>query len=243
MSRLYGRVVRLYEDSDLLAVHKPAGIATMHDAARPDMPDLHAWLESQAGRLWVVHRLDRETSGVVVFARNEAAHRALCAQFEERDVIKIYHAILVGNPPWSERMVDAPLRADADRRHRTVVDIVSGKPAITHFRVLQRLKRFTLVEARPETGRTHQIRVHAALLGHPVAVDDLYGDGRPIFLSQHKPDYRPSRSEEEQPLLGRLALHAAQLRFQHPRTGEVIDLSAPYAKDFNATLNQFSKLA
>lgn len=242
MSRLHARIAYLYEDDDLLAVHKPAGIATVHDAARPDEADLHAWLEAQVGRLWVVHRLDRETSGVVVFARNEASHRALSARFEERDVTKIYHAILVGHPPWSERTVDAPLRADADRRHRTVVDVIGGKPAVTHFRVLRRLRRFALVEARPETGRTHQIRVHAALLGHPVAVDDLYGEGRPIFLSHYKPDYRPGR-DEEQPLMGRLALHALALRFPHPRTGETVELYAPYAKDFNATLNQLGKLA
>jgi len=235
------RIAHLYEDDDLLAVCKPAGIATIHDAARPSEPDLHARLESQAGPLWVVHRLDRETSGVVIFARNEAAHRALSMLFEERGVFKIYYAILAGAPPWSERTVDAPLRADADRRHRTVVDIANGKPAVTHFRVLRRLRRFALVEARPETGRTHQIRVHAALLGHPIAVDDLYGDGKPIFLSQHKPDYRPGRSEE-QPLIGRLALHAAQLRFPHPRTGEMVELQAPYPKDFNATLNQLGKL-
>jgi RluA family pseudouridine synthase len=235
------RIDLLYQDDHLVAVNKPAGITTIHDAARPDERDLHEMLEALFGRLWPVHRLDRDTSGVIIFARTEASHRTLSEWFEGRDVTKIYHAIVVGSPPWTERTADAPLRVDGDRRHRTVVDAVRGKPAVTHFRVLQRLKRYALVEARPETGRTHQIRVHAALLGHPIAADDLYGDGRPIFLSQLKRDYR-STSPEELPLMGRVALHAWQLILNHPATGELLELHAPYAKDFNATINQLSKL-
>jgi len=231
----------LYEDGHLVAVNKPAGITTIHDAARPDEPDLHALLQARFGRLWPVHRLDRDTSGVIVFARTEAAHRSLSEWFQERDVTKIYHAIVVGSPPWVERTADAPLRADGDRRHRTVVDALRGKPAVTHFRVLQRLKRYALIEARPETGRTHQIRVHAALLGHPIAADDLYGDGRPIFLSHLKRDYR-SNSPQELPLMSRVALHAQGLSLNHPASGEPLELRAPYAKDFNATINQLSKL-
>ena len=231
----------MHEDAHLIVVNKPAGITTLHDAARPDEPDLHALLQERFGRLWPVHRLDRDTSGVIVFARTEAAHRSLSEWFQERDVAKVYHAIVVGNPPWSERTADAPLRADGDRRHRTVVDAARGKPAVTHFRVLQRLRRYTLVEARPETGRTHQIRVHAALLGHPIAADDLYGDGRPIFLSHLKRDYR-SNSAQELPLMSRVALHARGLTLNHPATGESLELHAPYAKDFNATINQLSKL-
>lgn len=235
------RVDVLHEDDHLVAVNKPAGVTSAHDAARPDEPDLRALLEARFGRLWLVHRLDRDTSGVIVFARNEAAHRALSEQFEGRDVMKIYHALLVGNPAWTERTADAPLLVDGDRRHRTVVDAVRGKPSVTHFRVLQRLKRYALVEAIPETGRTHQIRVHAALLGHPIAADDLYGDGKPIFLSQLKRDYR-SNSAEEIPLIGRTALHARRLKLMHPVTGEPLDLFAPYAKDFNAAVRQLEKL-
>lgn len=235
------RVDVLHEDDHLVAVNKPAGVTSAHDAARPDEPDLRALLEARFGRLWLVHRLDRDTSGVIVFARNEAAHRALSEQFEGRDVMKIYHALLVGNPAWTERTADAPLLVDGDRRHRTVVDAVRGKPSVTHFRVLQRLKRYALVEAIPETGRTHQIRVHAALLGHPIAADDLYGDGKPIFLSQLKRDYR-ANSAEEIPLIGRTALHARRLKLMHPVTGEPLDLFAPYAKDFNAAVRQLEKL-
>lgn len=236
------RIDILHEDENLIAVNKPAGVTSVHDGARPDEPDLRALLEARFGYLWPVHRLDRDTSGVIVFARNEVAHRALNDQFEGRDVTKIYHALLLGNPTWTERTADAPLRVDGDRRHRTIVDAIGGKPSVTHFRVLQRLKRYTLVEAIPETGRTHQIRVHAALLGHPIAADNLYGDGKPIFLSQLKRDYRANDAEEI-PLIGRTALHARRLKLTHPATGEPLDLLAPYAKDFNAALRQLEKLA
>ncbi len=241
-ARRLRRIDVLYDDDHLIAVNKPAGISSAHDAARPDEPDLRALLEARFGPLWPVHRLDRDTSGVIVFARNEAAHRLLSEQFEGRDVTKIYHALVVGNPSWAERTADAPLRVDGDRRHRTVVDAVRGKPSVTHFRVLQRLKRYSLVEAVPETGRTHQIRVHAALLGHPIAADDLYGDGKPIFLSQLKRDYRATGAEEI-PLISRTALHARRLKLYHPATHELLDLLAPYAKDFNATVKQLEKLA
>jgi RluA family pseudouridine synthase len=231
----------LFEDDDLIAVSKPSGIASAHDGVRPNEMNMPALLRADFGEVWPVHRLDRETSGVLVFARNEESHRALSLQFEGRDVEKTYHALVAGNPMWDERTADAPLLPDADRRHRTLVDAVRGKPAITHFRVLQRLKRYALVEATPETGRTHQIRAHAAQLSHPVAVDDLYGDGQPILLSQLKRNYR-SNSDDEIPLMGRLALHALRLRLTHPVTGALLDLEAPYPKDFKATLMQLGKL-
>ncbi len=231
----------LFEDNDLIAVAKPAGIPSVHDGNRPKDADLVSLLEPAYGRLWPVHRLDRDTSGVILFARNEDAHRALSAQFEDRDVHKIYHAILAGTPAWDERTADAPLLPDGDRRHRTLVDANKGKPARTQFQVLQRLKRFALVEAAPETGRTHQIRAHAAMLGLPVAVDTLYGDGKPIYLSQFKRNYRANAAEEI-PLIGRLALHALRIQFTHPVGGEVLEVEAPYPKDFNATVNQLGKL-
>lgn len=237
-----GAMQVLFADDGLVAVNKPAGVSSVHDSARPNEPDLHALLEPQFGQLWPVHRLDRDTSGVILFALDEATHRALSERFEGRAVIKTYHAIVVGSPSWEERTADAPLLVDGDRRHRTLIDATRGKPAVTHFRVLQRLKRFTLVEAIPETGRTHQIRVHAALLGNPVAVDELYGDGKPIFLSQLKRDYR-ANDEHEIPLIGRLGLHAFRLELAHPATGEPLHIEAPYPKDFNATVKQLAKLA
>jgi RluA family pseudouridine synthase len=183
-----------------------------------------------------VHRLDRETSGVLVLARQGEVHRSLNRQFETRSVKKAYLALSVGEPPWEERTVRLPLRADGDRQHRTVVDPQRGKRAITHLRVLQRFGRFTWMEVLPETGRTHQIRAHLAALKLPIAVDALYGDGRPIYLSAIKPHDRKPSERVERPLLDRLGLHAHTLTFVHPQRQEVVDFEAPLPQDLARTL-------
>jgi RluA family pseudouridine synthase len=240
------RLPVLFEDESMLAVNKPAGLLSLPDGYIPDAPDLLTVLQPSFGDLWIVHRLDRETSGVVVLARNEKAHAALNGQFENRQVSKVYHALVTGNPIWTERSISAPLRVDADRYHRTLIDQDEGKPAETSFKVLERFgrqsKRYTLVEAHPLTGRTHQIRVHLAALGVPVAVDALYGTKTPIMLSDIKRGYRGD-PETERPLLERLGLHACQLTVQHPVTGESITFEAPYSRDIAATLNQLRKHA
>jgi 23S rRNA pseudouridine955/2504/2580 synthase/23S rRNA pseudouridine1911/1915/1917 synthase len=138
-------------------------------------------------------------------------------------------------------VIDAPLRSDGDRRHRTVVDAESGKPSVTRLRVLSRFGAFALVEARPETGRAHQIRVHLSMAGAPIACDTLYGDGQPILLSAHKRGYR-LRDGDERPLLGRLGLHALRLELTHPLSGATITFEAPYARDFAAAVKQLGRL-
>lgn len=244
--RLRPKVPILFADDAILVVSKPAGVPTLPDGYKANVSDLVALLEPEFGHLWVVHRLDRETSGVIVLARDEAAHKALNTQFEYRDVTKVYHALVRGNPSWDERAISAPLRVDADSRHRTVIDVEDGKAATTAFRVLERFGRgalrLALMEARPETGRTHQIRVHLTSLGMPVAVDALYGTGAPILLSTIKRQYRGD-VEDEHPLLDRLGLHAFQLSLQHPRNGEVMAFEAPYPKDIAAALKQLRKHA
>jgi RluA family pseudouridine synthase len=240
------RLSVLYEDESILVVSKPAGLLSLPDGYIPDAPDLLAVLTPTYGDLWIVHRLDRETSGIVILARNAEAHANLNSQFEDRQVSKIYHALVNGNPLWDERSISAPLRVDADRSHRTIIDQEEGKPAETSFKVLERfgrqMKHYTLVEARPLTGRTHQIRVHLAALGFPVAVDALYGTKAPILLSDIKRSYRGD-PETEQPLLGRLGLHACRLTLQHPVSGATLTWEAPYPRDLSATLNQLRKHA
>ena len=164
----------LWQDEALLVVDKPAGLPTLPDGWDTSAPYLKGLLESQVGRVWIVHRLDRETSGVIILARSAEAHRELNRQFEQRLVQKIYHA-LVGAPAWEERPVDLPLRTNAGRRHRTVVDHRAGKQALTRLRLLERWQKAGLVEAIPATGRTHQIRVHLAAIGHPILGNWLYG--------------------------------------------------------------------
>jgi tRNA pseudouridine32 synthase / 23S rRNA pseudouridine746 synthase len=209
----------LYQDESLLAVNKPAGLPTLPDGYNRAAPCLIDLLNQQLGRVWVVHRLDRDTSGVIVFAHTAEVHRALNLAFDSRAVHKVYHAIASGVPEWDERVIDLPLRPDGDRRHRTVIDRANGKPAVTRVHVLERFAQHTLIEARPETGRTHQIRAHLAALELPLAGDVLY----------HSTDTT---------LLSRTALHAYSIEFTHPVTHEVLQLSAPYPEDFTSALAQ-----
>ena len=208
----------VYLDDDLLVVDKPSGMLTIRDGYDPKKPYLQSVLQPLYGKLWIVHRLDKLTSGLVVLARNEAAHRNLNTQFSEHTVEKVYWAIIIGVPDWDRVEMDKPLRSKVGRRKRTVVDEKFGKPASTTFHVLQRYKQYALVEAQPNTGRTHQIRVHLYDLGHPILGDPLYGSGG------------------ESKLIQRLALHARSITLRHPASGEKVSFHAPEGEDFVKSL-------
>lgn len=207
----------LHLDEHLVVVDKPAGLAVLPEGWDKAAPFLLNMLEQQFGRIWVVHRLDKVTSGVMVFARSADAHRELNRQFERRETEKLYHAILAGLPPWNEKTTRFPLRSNVGHSHRTMVDDRNGKPAETHFRVLQRGERSAFVEARPLTGRTHQVRVHAYALGFPLLGDTLYSG--------------PAVDQ-----IARPALHAFSLTFAHPAGGGVLSFTAPHPTDFETAL-------
>jgi RluA family pseudouridine synthase len=207
----------LHADDSILVVDKPAGIPVLPDGWEKGAPYLVKQLEEQFGKVWVVHRLDKITSGVLVFARTAEAHRTLNMQFERHEVRKIYHAIVVGTPAWDEHTARHPLRINIGHKHRTMVNHGKGKPSETHFHVLERFAGYSLLEAIPGTGRTHQIRVHAYALGHPLLGDTLY-------------------SAPETDCIHRPALHAHSLTFTHPATGERLTFTAPYPEDFSMVL-------
>ena len=207
----------IFEDQYLLGVDKPAGLPVLPDGWEPDAPYLVNLLEAEFGKIYVVHRLDKVTSGVMVFARNAESHRALNLQFEKHAARKVYHAILEGNPGWEEKVTRFPLRANVGHKHRTVVDDRNGKPSETRFRILKRYPAAAWVEASPVTGRTHQIRVHAAALGYPLLGDALYG-------------------AHETKLIARPALHACSLTFIHPASQERLTFSAEGPPDFATAL-------
>lgn len=236
----------LHLDIEVVGVDKPAGLLSVPgrgpDACAIDLlrqyPALH---DNDALR--VVHRLDQDASGVLLYARTLAAQRSLVSQFAERRIEKVYYAIVVGVVAGDGEI---DLRLVFDRRHNCVRTIrrgglPRGKLALTRYRVVQRLAGHTLLECHPVTGRMHQIRVHLAAIGHPLAVDPLYGGGRAILLSHYKPDYRLSARHPERPLIDRLTLHAARITFEHPATGERLTLEALPPKDFRATIAQLGR--
>ena len=230
----------LFEDDHIIVGNKPAGVLTLPDRYDPDAPTMITWLQRHRDRVYVVHRLDRDTSGLLLVALTADAHQGLSRQFADRHVGKRYLALVGGSPEWVRRTIDLPLRADADRRHRTRVDRAGGKHAVTHATVVERFDSHALVEAEPETGRTHQVRVHLAEAGHPIVCDPLYGNGEPLLLSSFKRKYNPGR-REERPLVARTALHASELRFIHPSTGEAKSPSASLPRDMNAAVKQLTK--
>lgn len=210
----------IFSDEHIIVINKPAGLPTLPDGYDKNAPNLAQALAPQFGRVWIAHRLDRGTSGVMVVARTAEAHRSLNMQFDSREVKKTYHALIAGNPPWEEYTVKLPLRADGDRKHRTIVDHGKGKPAVTHLRVLERHDTYALIEARPETGRTHQIRAHLSALELPVLGDPLYGGA----------------AAQKGAASDRTALHARSLLFRHPTTLEQARFEAPYPVDFERAL-------
>ncbi len=232
----------LHEDERLLAVDKPVGFLSAPDRYDPNAPTVKALLEEEHGRLWPVHRLDRDTTGVLLFARTADAHRDLSLAFEHHEVLKIYHALIRGRPDWKETSCELPLLQDGDKLHRTIIDAGRGKHAKTNFALLETWRGYCLVEARPETGRTHQIRVHLSALGFPVVCDPLYGTTEPVLLSKVKRGWKGDEYDER-PLLSRTALHAFAVEIPgFGPDGGVLRVEAPYPKDLRAVVNQLSKL-
>ena len=233
----------VYKDADIAVLDKSAGLLVAADRWNADAPRLDLAAASICEgdeRLFAVHRIDKDTSGLVVYALNSEAHKSLCAQFENRKVKKAYHALVYGNPAWEAIEVSEPLRADGDKAHRTVPDKRGGKKAQTSFFNLGCCGPYSWIEARPVTGRTHQIRAHLRVLGYSIVCDGLYGSGKPLYLSSFKSGWRGDKFEEK-PLIARLALHAFKIAFLHPATGEALEFSAPYPRDLNAARFQLAK--
>jgi RluA family pseudouridine synthase len=205
----------LFQDQDLLVIDKLAGLLSVPDGYEPDLPHLRGILEPTYGELWMVHRLDKETSGVMVLARNAEAHQKLNHVFKDRQVDKLYHCLVYPTPSWREMDIQLPLKVNADRKHRTRVDS-TGKTARSICTVQKSYSLGALIEIRILSGITHQIRAHLREFQLGILGDTLYGAGLP-----------------EQPFqVPRMMLHARSLTFPHPTTGEKFYFTANYPDDF-----------
>lgn len=219
----------VYEDDDVIVVNKPVGLVVHPAPGHPDGTLVNALLHhcgaSLSGvggerRPGIVHRIDRDTSGLIIAAKNDFAHQTLAAQLQDHSLARTYEAVVTGNLREERGTVDAPIgRCRTDRKKMAVTDH-GGRRAVTHWEVIERFPGYTYVRCRLETGRTHQIRVHMAYIGHPIYGDTVYGAKKPV------------------PGMTGQCLHAVGLRFVHPRTGEAVELSCPLNSEFQALLRK-----
>lgn len=231
----------IYEDRDIIVINKPSGMVVHPAAGNPDGTLVNALLyhcgDSLSGiggvsRPGIVHRIDKDTAGLLVVAKNDAAHAGLSAQLKGHHMSRIYYAILTGNPREDSGRVDAPLGRDPKSRKRMAVirdPSAHSRDAVTHWSVLERYSGFSLVRCQLETGRTHQIRVHMSYIGHPLMGDTTYGGGHTRFEAAHAT------------LIHGQCLFAGELRLTHPSTGEQMCFNAPFPADFEALLEILRK--
>jgi 23S rRNA pseudouridine1911/1915/1917 synthase len=231
----------LYEDDDLVVVNKPPGLLVIPDRYNPELSSLNKILEAKLGQqIWVVHRLDRDTSGAICFAKTDVAHRYLSKLFTEHNIGKYYVGLVIGKVMPAEARIEKAI-AEHPAKNGKMVVAKKGKPSITDYKVLEDWPLYSYVQFQIHTGRTHQIRVHMQSIGHPIVCDPLYGDGKPFLLSGIKKKYRLSDNEEaERPLLSRLALHSLRLEFKK-EDGTDISVEAPVPKDITACIKQLNK--
>ncbi len=230
----------VFDDDEILVINKAPGVLTIPDRFKPELFNLYNWFEEKYGEIFIVHRLDKETSGLLVFGKNEDAHKSLSQQFEGRSVTKIYKVLVEGVMMQEDGIIDNPIAKHPSKAGKMIVS-QKGKPSTTEYKVVERFKNYTLIDADIKTGRTHQIRVHFESIGFPLAVDKMYGRNDAFFLSKIKHKFNVGKGNEERPLMDRTSLHAASLEFNHPVTNDRIQFESQLPKDFSAVIRQLQK--
>jgi len=228
----------IFENEHFVAINKPSGLLSIPDRLGKDI-SLKVLLKEKYGEIYTVHRLDKDTTGLIIFAKDETTHKQLSLLFEGREVEKHYVGLVYGTLLTPEGSIDSPIM-EHPAKNGTMIAHAKGKPSLTDYKVLEAFRLYSWMQFQIHTGRTHQIRVHMKQIGHGIACDELYGDGKPILLSSFKKKFNLSKSaEEERPLLARLALHSSTLKFV--LNEETIELEAPVPKDLRALLQQLRK--
>lgn len=227
----------IYETDDLIAINKPPFMSSLHERFGSEFQSVIELAKEVNDDYQLCHRLDRETSGVLLIAKNPETYRLISLQFEKRQIQKIYHAIVPDSVSLKDLQVDLPLYTDSKRRVQ--VSRKDGKPSLTIFNSLHLYKHFTLLECQPLTGRLHQIRIHAASQNLPLVCDQLYGGKTPL-LGEIKRKVKSSEEDVRKPIMNRVALHAYSIRFKDAEGNEV-QVNAPYAKDMEVFLKLLGK--
>ncbi len=231
----------IFEDDNIIVVNKSPQVLSIPDRHRPDITNIYSLLKERHGEIYTVHRIDKDTSGVLLFAKTVDAHKNLNEQFESRTIKKIYYALVLGCPYPEEGRIDAPIGPHPTQLGLMTV-LSKGKESVTDYRVIEKFKNYSLLECNILTGRTHQIRVHLKHLGHPLAVDPQYGEKKELYLSDFKKrKFNLGKFEEEIPMMSRVPLHAFSLEIFHPKSGEKLTFMAEQPKDMRAVINQLSK--
>jgi len=234
MKKLKWEDLLLHLDENYSIINKPAGISTLDDRAS-DI-DILKLARAQNPEATPCHRLDKETSGVLVIANHKEAYKYFASKLENREVKKVYHAVVDGIHSFNDVEAGESLLSTGSK---TRID-KEGKASLTLIQTLETFRRHTLVKCFPFTGRMHQIRVHLKHLGAPIVSDDLYG-GKEAYLSDLKKNFNLKKFEEEKPMISGMALHAASITFEHPENTESVLVEAPYPKDFEVLLKQLRK--
>jgi RluA family pseudouridine synthase len=230
----------VYEDEYLVAVNKQAGVLAVPDRYNPNITNLKQLLNDQYGEIFVVHRLDKGTSGIMIYAKDAITHKAFNEMFEKQEIEKIYHVLVKGIFPKNEVDIDIPIMPSQGRKGMSIPS-ARGKQSLTKVKVMDRYDRATMLECDLVTGRSHQIRVHLSTLGFPLYVDLDYGGFESFKISDFKKRFNLKKNTEERPILDRLSMHAFSMRFVHPRTNEEIYVVAEYHRDFAAMVQLLSK--
>jgi 23S rRNA pseudouridine955/2504/2580 synthase len=236
MKQLKFEDIIVHEDKDYIVISKPAGISSLHDWSSE--VTVQKMAKTYCDDPQLCHRLDKETSGAMVIAKNPEAYRHLSMQFEHRTVDKVYHAVVEGIQDIEPIKVDRPIYTMSKGKVR--IDFEQGKPAVTLFKMGEVFRGYTLMLCKPETGRMHQIRVHLSSMKMPIVGDTMYG-GKEIYLSKLKKKFHLKEGSEEQPLIKRFALHAFSISYKNLE-GEQQYFESPYPKDFNVLVKQLRKL-